>query len=46
MKKGFIAAMLKLGLHVITKARDIANMKYLYHGPQCGGKGRKKQFDG
>jgi hypothetical protein len=46
MKEGFIAAMLKLGLHVITKARDDANMKYLYHGPQRTGKGRKKQFGG
>lgn len=46
MKEGFVSAMLKAGLHVITKARDDANMRYLYHGPKRTGKGRKKRFAG
>lgn len=46
MKNGFVAALLNAGLHVITKAREDANMQYLYHGPQGTGRGRTKQFDG
>lgn len=46
MKEGFITAMQDLGLRVITKARQDANMRYLYHGVQHKGPGRKKLFDG
>lgn len=46
MKQSFIHAVTALGLEVITKGRGDANMRYLYKGPQKGGKGRKKAFDG
>lgn len=46
MKKEFIAPLVKEGLHVITKMRQDANLKYLYKGPQQKGKGRPKTYDG
>jgi hypothetical protein len=46
MKKEFIKPLLKRGLHIITKARQDANLMYLYKGKQKGGKGRPKQYDG
>jgi hypothetical protein len=46
MKKDFINPLLKQGLHIITKARHDANLKYLYKGRQKGGKGRPKLYDG
>jgi hypothetical protein len=46
MKKDFINPLLKQGLHIITKARHDANLKYLYKGRQKGGKGRQKLYDG
>jgi len=46
-KKDFIQVVMdKSGLHVITKLRDDANLRYLYNGPQKPGKGRKKIHDG
>ncbi len=46
-KKDFIQVVMgKGGLHVITKLRDDANLRYLYNGPQKPGKGRKKIHDG
>ena len=45
MKEGFIGAMQGIGLRVIAKARHDANMKYLCHGVQHQGPGRKKRFD-
>lgn len=46
MKKEFIKPLLQQGLHIITKARQDANLRYLYKGKQKTGKGRKKQYDG
>ncbi|MEO8764285.1 MAG: hypothetical protein ABI416_08360 [Ginsengibacter sp.] len=46
MKKDFIKPLLKQGLHIITKGRHDANLKYLYKGSQKGGKGRPKLYDG
>ena len=42
MKEGFITELTGAGLTVITKARQDANMRYLYKGPQRKGPGRKK----
>ena len=46
MKKDFIKPLVKQGLHVITKARQDANLMYLYKGKQKSGKGRPKLYDG
>jgi hypothetical protein len=46
MKQEFIKPLLKEGLHIITKARRDANLRYLYNGQQRGGKGRPKRYDG
>ena len=46
MKKQFIQPLVKEGLHVITKMRQDANLKYLYRGKQRKGKGRPKVYDG
>ncbi len=46
MKKEFIKPLLKEGLHIITKGRRDANLRYLYNGPKRGGKGRPKTYDG
>jgi hypothetical protein len=46
MKQEFINPLVKAGLHVITKARSDANLKYLYQGVPGKGKGRHKQYDG
>ena len=43
MKKDFINPMINAGLHVITKMRKDANLKYLYKGKQKEGKGRKRK---
>ncbi len=43
MKKDFIVPMVEAGLHVITKMRKDANLKYLYKGKQREGKGRKRK---
>jgi hypothetical protein len=46
MKKEFIGPLTNAGLHIITKARSDANLKYLYKGEQKKGRGRKKTYDG
>jgi hypothetical protein len=46
MKKEFIQPLVKGGLEVITKMRQDANLKYLYHGPQLHTKGRPRLYDG
>jgi hypothetical protein len=46
MKKEFILPIVKEGLHIITKMRNDANLRYLYKGRQSKGKGRKKMYDG
>lgn len=46
MKKEFIQPLLKEQLHVITKMRQDANLKYLYKGEQQHTRGRPKLYDG
>jgi hypothetical protein len=43
MKKEFILPLVKKGIHIITKMRSDANLKYLYKGKQHEGKGRKRK---
>lgn len=45
MKKDFIEPLLQKGLHVITKARSDANLRYVYRGKQKA-RGRKRVCDG
>jgi len=45
MKKDFVNSMLNLGLHVITKMRPDANLRYIYKGQQKKGRGRPKLYD-
>jgi hypothetical protein len=42
MKHDFIAPLLQEGLHVITKMRPDANLRYTYNGPKQAGRGRPK----
>jgi hypothetical protein len=46
MKKEFIQPLVKKGLHIITKMRRDANLRYLYQGPKHRGKGRPKLYEG
>ncbi len=46
MKHDFIAPLLKEGIHVITKMRPDANLRYTYNGPRQSGRGRPKAYDG
>lgn len=46
MKKEFILPLLKQGMHVITKMRNDANLRYQYSGKQKPGRGRKKKYAG
>lgn len=45
MKKDFINPIVKAGLHIITKMRPDANLRYLYTGPRRPGRGRPKLYD-
>ncbi len=46
MKQDFIQPLFSKGLHIITKARSDANLKYLFKGRQSSSKGRPKLYDG
>ena len=46
MKHDFIAPLLKEGLHIITKMRPDANLRYPYSGIKKNGRGRPKAYDG
>lgn len=46
MKKEFIQPLVKEGLHVITKMRQDANLRYLYQGPKKRTRGRPQVYDG
>ncbi|HVB02681.1 MAG TPA: transposase [Chitinophagaceae bacterium] len=46
MKRDFIKPLVKKGLHLITKARSDANLRYLYRGTQHNGRGRHKVYSG
>ncbi len=43
MKKNFINPVTDAGIHIITKMRKDANLKYLFKGKQHSGKGRKRK---
>jgi Transposase DDE domain. len=45
-KKPFVEQVLSVGMHLISRLRDDADLKYIYTGAQKGGKGRPKQYDG
>jgi hypothetical protein len=45
-KKPFVDKVLKEDMHVISRIRDDADLKYLYRGAQKQGKGRHKKYDG
>jgi len=46
LKQEFIRPLVIKGLHIITKARQDANLRYLYKGRPSAGKGRPRQYDG
>ncbi len=46
MKHDFIHPLVKQGLHIITKMRPDANLRYVYNGPKAKGRGRPKRYDG
>lgn len=45
-KKRFMDGTTHLGFHLIGKLRDDANLRYLYTGPQKGGRGAPKRYGG
>jgi hypothetical protein len=45
-KKPFVDKVLKAGMHLISRLRDDADLKYLYQGEQKTGKGRPKLYAG
>ena len=46
-KQTFVNQVLeKTDLHIISKLRKDANLKYLYNGPKREGRGRPKKYDG
>lgn len=45
-KLKFVDGVVELGLHLVCRLREDANMQYLYQGPQKPGKGRKRKYDG
>ena len=46
MKHDFIVPLVQDGLHVITKMRPDANLRYTYNGAKLKGRGRPKAYDG
>ncbi|HEX8677496.1 MAG TPA: transposase [Segetibacter sp.] len=46
MKHDFIAPLLKEGLHIITKMRPDADLRYTYNGTKQAKRGRRKLYDG
>ena len=45
-KKPFADQIMSLEMHLISRLRDDANLWYLYTGPQTGGKGRPRKYNG
>lgn len=45
-KKPFVDAMRANEFHFVGRLRDDARLKYLYHGPRTGKRGRPKKYDG
>jgi Transposase DDE domain len=46
MKQAFMEPLVKKGLHVITKMRPDADLRYLYHGPKTKRSGRPRKYAG
>lgn len=46
MKHDFIHPLVKDGLHVITKMRPDADLRYVYHGPKVKRSGRPRKYAG
>jgi hypothetical protein len=45
-KKPFLDQVLQADMHLISRLRDDADLKYLFHGEQKKGKGRPKRYAG
>lgn len=45
-KLSFVKPIVEAGFTLISRLRKDAAMRYLYHGPQRKGRGRKKKYDG
>jgi len=45
-KKPFVDQIVSLEMHLISRLRDDADLKYLYKGPHTGKKGRPRKYDG
>ena len=45
-KESFASGLKHLGFDLISRFRDDVNLKYLYHGPKTGKKGRPQKFTG
>src|SRR5690606_7414465 len=45
-KRNYVDAVIDQEMEFISRLRKDANLKYKYKGPQKGGKGRPKKFDG
>lgn len=45
-KKPFVDHVIQAGMHLISRLRDDADLKYLYQGKQNAGKGRPKRYAG
>ncbi len=45
-KKPFVEAILSMDMHLISRLRDDADLKYLFHGEKSGQRGRPRKHDG
>ncbi len=45
-KKPFVDQIIEMDMHLISRLRDDADLKYLYQGTPSGKKGRPKKYDG
>ena len=45
-KKPFVDQIVSLEMHLISRLRDDADLKYLYKGPHTGKKGRPRKYSG
>ena len=45
-KKKFTDEIILMEMHLISRLRDDADLLYLFHGQQSGGRGRPKEYDG
>lgn len=45
-KVGFVERVCRAGLHIVSRLRKDARLRYLYRGPSSGKPGRPREFDG